>query len=598
MTGWKERLTSFDRLDPDDEVYRRAQHGPRGPEVAPGPSVGRRVAAGITAFAVFGAAAIFAWSAFKGTDDDQLGEPPPVVELGSEGTILWPERTLAELEQAQADADASRAQTRWRLNAPEVARKFANRVLGWPTETFELTVAEGQDDGVTVARLERPIAECPTPAPGESSPDICYPGIEELRLVQPLVEGEGGIWAVSSVSSPSLSVEAQVGQVIQNGASVGVAAEIPEGLKAIAGTGIGEFDSEPSCSGGKGTRLQSGASSVSVSVPSDRESGMGCGERTHGYIYVSSASWRLGPNADPLMGDSSRYVALTAVPISIAIPENSPGEGLTTYTDQLGWSVDLPIEWTITPIRSQDRVSYNGASFSPVPANSDPNAVTPGPIPLGSVEVVITHRAGGPAPDITSDDSTLPLDLDEIGCGDLERRLVCGGIVRGNGTDYSVEIRRGEDASPDAVEAASAIVRSLRFPALEPGDQSNGWLALGPADRYPEGKGRAVYAGGRLQVVYVMSGPGGTYVLDLEPETCGEGQNMTWDQQASQVWIQCPGYTGTGDVRYDRDGSPDPSNGPEFARALRSYPVITAWDGSLLVYEQGSMDGLAESLWP
>ncbi len=71
------------------------------------------------------------------------------------------------------------------------------------------------------------------------------------------------------------------------------------------------------------------------------------------------------------------------------------------------------------------------------------------------------------------------------------------------------------------------------------------------------------------------------------------------DPRTLQIWIQCPDDPGEGDdVRYERDGSPHPGNGPEFDRLLTSHPVITAWDGSLLVYERGSMDGLAESLWP
>lgn len=604
MTGWRTRLEALDRLDPDDDVYRRAQQGPRGPDVAPEPSLGRRVAAAVTAFVVFGAASVFAWSAFRGTgadDRDRLGEASPSVMVvpGPDGTFLWPERSAAELAETQDDADAGGGRTRWRLNATEVAREFANAVLGWPTDTFEMHLVPGEE-GEMVATLERPVALCPTPAPEESSPDICYGGLEEVHLAQPVVEGDGGVWVVSSVAAPDLDVGAGTGQLIQNGSPVAVAAEIPEGLNAVAGANIGHFG-EPNCLALRGKRLQSADSTVSVFIEPDRQSGMACGEQTPGYIYVATASWHVGQNSDPLVGDSSPYVALTAVPITVAIPENSPGEGLTTYTDPLGWSVDLPTDWTITPIQTQDRVTTSGASFSSVPASDEANAVLPGdlsPVAPDAVEVVITHRSGGPAPDHTSDDSPFPLEAADMGCQDHGRWLICGVTVRGNGTDYSVEIRRGAEADADTLQAGEALIESLRFPALEPGDVSNDWLSLGSMDDYREGRGTAVYAGGRLDVVYVMRGPRGDYALDLEPESCGEGQNMTWDPEALQIWIECPAYTGTHDARYDRYGTPDPGNDPAFGRALKAYPIITSWDGSLLVYQAGTIDGLARTYWP
>ena len=110
--------------------------------------------------------------------------------------------------------------------------------------------------------------------------------------------------------------------------------------------------------------------------------------------------------------------------------------------------------------------------------------------------------------------------------------------------------------------------------------------------------GTATWVGGRLGVVYVMRGPGGTYALDLDPDACGEGENQTWDPTTLQIWIQCPAYLGTGDVRYDRFGRPDPGNAPAFRSPLRAHPVITAWDGSLLISTSRVMEELPQRSWP
>jgi hypothetical protein len=283
----------------------------------------------------------------------------------------------------------------------------------------------------------------------------------------------------------------------------------------------------------------------------------------------------------------------------------SMAAGLTTWVDPLGWRVDYPEGWTVTPIATQDRVTTTGAAFSNVdPGVASPNPATPSPVgldpnhmPADAVEVVITHREGGPVPDLLSDDTHFPVQLEELGCS-LGTRLLCGALVRGNGLEYSIEVRRGPDASFEDLAVAEAIVASLRFPALASGDRSNGWVSLDRPKFYERGKGTAAWVGGRLGVVYVMRGPEGTYALDLNPDTCGEGQNQTWDPAALQIWIQCPDYLGTGDFRYDRFGRPDPNNAPRYQTPLEAHPVITAWDGSLLIYVDGSMDQLPRMYWP
>jgi hypothetical protein len=166
--------------------------------------------------------------------------------------------------------------------------------------------------------------------------------------------------------------------------------------------------------------------------------------------------------------------------------------------------------------------------------------------------------------------------------------------VRGNGLDYTVEWRRDVSATAAAIEAGSAIVDTLRFPALSDRDEIGGWVPLGPSRQYEKGRGTPSYAD-RLIVIYVMRGPNGDYALDLEADSCGEGSNDAWDPDTLEIVLECPDG---GDMRFDRFGDPDPDNAPEFAQPLHAYPVITPWNGTLLLYRDGQMDDLPEQRWP
>jgi hypothetical protein len=183
-----------------------------------------------------------------------------------------------------------------------------------------------------------------------------------------------------------------------------------------------------------------------------------------------------------------------------------------------------------------------------------------------------------------------------MGC-DVEAVEACSVQVRGNGLDYSIVWQSDLLATQADIVAGAAIVDTLRFPAMAGGDEIGGWVPLGPSRWFDDGRGTPA-AIDRLGVVYVLRGPGGAYALDLDPDGCGEGENETWDSDTLQIWIQCPDYVGTGDVRYDRFGNPDPRNSAEFSQPLHAYPVITAWNGTLLLYRDGRMDDLPEQRWP
>lgn len=606
---WKDALHDLDDVGPDESVYRRAEQGPTRSDLPPLPNRSTRIVAAVTAFAVFALAAVFAWQAFR---PEALQEGPPnqtpdVVSLGEEGSVLWPARTTDALVELQAEADADRGGTRWLLNPADVADAFVGRVLGWGQMRYEVDL-EHRDDGLVVAHVTKAPESCPPipPAIRDADAAACYAGDEEILLAQPVSQGDGGIWAVVSVTSPSMALAVLPGQVITNGGSVDVSAQVPDELPVVVGSVIGDRDASGNCAGASGTaRLTSPDGRIRVAIGSDRDFGTDCGDRASAYVWVASATWRLRAGADPLVGDSTEYVAVAAVPIVLAIPENAPTEGLQTYVDPLGWRVDYPAGWSVTPIDTQDRVTITGAAFSNVsPGVASPNPATPSPVgldpdqmPSDAVEVVVTHLEGGPMPDLTSDDTRFPVTLGGLGCP-LDTMLLCGTSVRGGGRDFSIEVRRGQDASPEDIAAAEALVASMRFRALRLGERSDGWASLGRPALYAQGEGSPAWVGGRLGLVYVLRGPKGTYALDLDPDGCGEGQNQTWDPKTLQIWVQCPTYLGTTDMRYDRFGNPDSSNAPTFQSPLDAYPVITAWDGSLLIYVDGSMDQLPQMYWP
>jgi hypothetical protein len=606
----RDTLSRIDHVAPTDAVYRRALEGPRRPE-PPGPGRRTRVLAGLTAFAVFAVAAGFAWRIVRNTETLQRTGPHPTAStsvapaLGSPGTVLWPEQDANEIADAQARADSGSGGDPWRLDAERLTARFAETVLGWPDSDYQVTF-ESVGTGAQIAHLERPPAECPSPQPGSDRIDAaCLGGAEDLTLVQPATLGDGGIWSVSAVTSPTTSIEAVPGQPVTNGTTVTAHLDDQDGLYASAGASIGSFTehgSEKNCSAVDETTPHDGAVQIELSVQADAEAGTDCGQDTTAYVWVATAGWGApnGRTGNPLVGDSSPYVALAAVPVVLSIPENAPSAGLSTYTDPMGWKADYPTGWIVTPFEdsSSGRLTLAGAAISNLPMLQEQPGGYPGVPSDGSFEggvgVVITHRDGGPAPDVLRDDPSFPLDP-------AAAQMLPGGMAlaavlpfRGNGMEYQATFS-GQHPSNDDLRALLEVIRSIRFPALATGQTSGGWLSLGPSDDFKDETGTPWWAGGRLGVVYVMRGPGGTYALDLDPDSCGEGQSQQWDPHRLQVLIECPGGT---EIRYERDGTPLPGNPSGSSEPLEIHPVITAWDGSLLINVNSRVDGIVDTYWP
>jgi hypothetical protein len=262
-----------------------------------------------------------------------------------------------------------------------------------------------------------------------------------------------------------------------------------------------------------------------------------------------------------------------------------------TYTDALGWSIDYPRGWYMLPIDWFDgRVELAGAAFSNEPLSpADDEGFGGSPLPdlstlthEGAV-LIITHRSGGPAPTF-DDDSEFPLDPADAQFipGPLPASAVLD--FRGDGLgDFTARFGGYADAPPALYDALDRMIRSIRFQPWEPGDVRNGFAAI--SSDVSEGRGEVNWVA-RLQLIYVMKFDGREYVIDVPDVSC-EGQNQTWDPVAEQILLEGPCYS---DIRYDKDGIPDPSNPLGYRDPLDKHPIVHAWDGETLVALETTYD--------
>src|SRR5881397_3404179 len=102
------RSDAFERLD------RRRQRKARN----------RRITAGVVALLVAIGGSYAAFTVFRGSSGKIAG-------VGDTGFhALWPEVTLADAQQAQAQADAGDPSLAWRLDPKSVAGEFVNQAFG------------------------------------------------------------------------------------------------------------------------------------------------------------------------------------------------------------------------------------------------------------------------------------------------------------------------------------------------------------------------------------------------------------------------------------------------------------------------------------
>jgi hypothetical protein len=602
MTDLKRALRAFDDVSPDDSVLRRAKGGPR--RATPtGRSRGERVVAGVTAVAVFALAGTFAWRLLR-TTGQQLPPDPgaEVVDLGADGSTLWPQRTRDELVSAQSRTDEGSPGARWQLHPDEVIDRFAETVLGWQLDAVTVTVDRSSEaDGRLVAQLERTEESCPPFTAEDEARGLgpCLPGTENVTLAQPVQVGPGGLWVVTAVRSPDIDLDVDPGQVVGNGETVRAAVDLGEELNAARAVVIGGSSELRNCFGFSGDDpVQAATPEIQIHIEPDAETGTECGTRIHGYVVVSTATWNVVSGkhvANPINADSSPYVSVEAIPIVVSIPENGPAPGMNVYEDPLGgWKVDLPEPWYVMPVNDVAGERTLTISNEALPVEADTTrGPDPSAFPADLVVLEITRLVGEPSHETAGNDSAFPLDPDRFlsPSQPTEPTVVA---FQGNGLGYEARLFVGEAAPDGDVAAMLEVIRSLRFPSLIGGDVANGWMSLGKARWYPDGRGSST-AGDRWGVIYVVRAPGGVYVLDLEPESCPSGPgNQTWDPEQVQILYECPFGP---DIRYERDGTPVVGNPPGFTEPLDVYPAIMAWDATILASVTIPIDDV-DRYWP
>lgn len=280
-------------------------------------------------------------------------------------------------------------------------------------------------------------------------------------------------------------------------------------------------------------------------------------------------------------------------------PTESPSTDVVgeIYEHPLGWTVLVPEGWYVVEFDGFDgRVTREGAAISNVPLEPTEDGMAPdlsNLFPDGAA-VVVSHLEGGPAPDVTSDDSAFPIRMEDFEA--IPGGLVVGATrsVRANGSDLVVELAVRADAPALVSETIGAIVGSLRPAPIEPGDRlPSGHLVVDGAPVAEIGSGLEVrVGGGRFMVIHA---PGGFYAIDLPTEVSAT-TSFAWDSLAQEIV-----WTDAGEVfiRYDRSGTPVFSPEGVDPAILPIRPVARAGDGvHLLLHPDSSLGSLPKEMWP
>ena len=508
---WRKRLEHLDGASPSDDVLRRARQGPQVPDdPVPQPSTSTRVVTAIAAFAIFALAiSVFAIPALR------LRE-----QAGGTGDVLlplWPVRTLDGAEQAQAYADGGELPTdvdlsmfKWfpnLLRADAVAHTFALHVLGWKDPTV-VPIDSGTYVDPSGSSTPSTPSTGPYPPPGPSvGPPTCtpvtYPGSAgpsapssigcpdgstgapspfrrftiydgnsfsysepsvTVTMYQPLGTGEGHLWTVLDVRGERIDLGVVPNERLRAGERLALRHSWDRDT-VRAGIHVGASE---------GCDLEADIDAlemhtVEVTVPT-APPGSTCERYEPAYVYAYVlGDERGGSNADPIVdGSSRRLLAMAAVPVVVRSPPDTatPSEvggtvpstpvPWTTYSDDAGWTIDVPSDWIVEPFTEPagGESSHAGATFSSgMPAHSYDG-------PPSGASVTITHLGADDGPP-WEDSSDFPLrwaDLAEIEKGVLQARF------RADGSSYVVNVDAA--ATPNLQPVLERVLGSIPVPVV------------------------------------------------------------------------------------------------------------------------------------
>jgi hypothetical protein len=625
---WRKRLEHLDGASPSDDVFRRARQGPQIPDdPAPQPSTSTRVVTAIAAFAIFALAiSVFAIPALR-LRDEAAGSPDVILPLWPVRTLDGAEQAQAYADGGELPTDVDLSMFKWSpnlLRADAVAHTFAWHVLGWRDPTvvpldsgtyvhpsgsstpsigpYPPTGPSAGPPTCTPVAYPEPVAypgptgpsasmsiECPDGTTGPPSPFrrfMIYDGrlsfgfspSVTVTMYQPLATGEGHVWTVLDVRDERINLGVVPNERLRTGERVAIRHSWdPDIVRAAIHVGASE-----------GCDLDANVDALEMhtlrlTVPTPPP-GSTCERYEPAYVYAYVIGDNRGePYPDPIAdGSPRRSLAMAAVPVVVRLPPpaetwstqggivepNGPSEPQwTTYTDDAGWTIDVPSDWTVEALAEPavGGSSQTGATFSSeTPAHSYVG-------PPSGISVTITHLIDEDDPP-WEDSSDFPLrwaDLAEIDRGVLQARF------RADGAEYVVEVRLGSSAvAPELQRALERIVGSLRFQPWDIGTSRNGWTAIfrlgGTADGEP--RSDIPWDGGGA-----FWSPGLGYVLSGDPVP---GCGGSWDYGDKEgPTLTCEdGRKG----RWSWNGAPYPENPESLQDPIESYPALASWDGFLL----------------
>jgi hypothetical protein len=643
---WRKKLEGIDQVGPHDDVYERAKAGRSLPEAqSPMQRTSTRVATAIAAFVVFALAiSLFAIPTLRLHDESSaLSAGGQWLPLWPARTVEQVQALQDEADAGQADwaLDPQQMATRFGqtvLGWPDVWASPSTLSTGckvasgpYPSGSYGARAFAGLCPADYAPTAYPPPETCDpsmllcggvSSQPGSTSPSAgkfmtyqlfpCDPKTscdlasvpETVDLYQPLAVGESKVWSVLEATNPSIDLAVSPGQTVSNGSSVSTGVRIPVSQQFGFGVHVG---ASGSCRLDTATDVYHGpmsadglttAAGSELATDLGTASGTSCQHAEPGYVFVATSERTIvsgGVAIDPLQGAGGAGLLLTsfaAVPISFEWPDEgvssvaptpTTSTAWTTYTDPLGWTVDVPASWISGLIQSNATSlatgSDSGAWFTsgePLPIPSGvPARDGPDPAP-GEVIIKIFHSTKSPT---VENDSALPLDADAL----LHRQgNEWDGFFHADGIEFVVATYTGDGGafSPQQHDVIQRMISSIRFRPWSAGEIRGDFAALNPtANRPASWKQDGLdwqQIGGRT-FVYMDDGQNGV-LLGPMPD-CGPGEIQDAATNVRAPLLECPDGTKGG---WTIDGQPLMGNSPGLTDPVPPSYVVRAWDGTLI----------------
>jgi hypothetical protein len=521
---WRRKLAGIDQVGPSDDVFERAKAGPSLPErQSPMQRTSTRVVTAIAAFVVFALGiSVFAIPALR------LGGNP-TISAGGQVQPLWPWSSIDAVQAWRDDPQSIGSTSVDHFSSPnEVATAFGRDVLGWtevwaheqgtpetypcpgpgpiPQPDVGFVSPSGAPQlcssvvypGMSMPPTMVPYAPTTAPpafrtfdlstCPPDAACDYAFgPPSASVVVFQPI--GSGGPWAVLEARNNYVGLSLAPGTVLHDGSTIYASGLIPNQTHAVLGfhassTGCGETGTTGgfgSTNQEAGTDLVGGSAGTYARGQLDLKlSGQdpSC-QQQGGYAFVVISDEPVS-TTDPLAGlpSGAGVFAFSAVPLTFTFPtvaassappsldtSTPPQMAWTTYTNDLGWTIDVPRTWDTTKLDGSDaNGDYDGAAFGSAPLEQYPGGPTTVGAPSGEVllilyQYVCTACLGGGS-QTAGDDVQFPLSIDDMDPVD-------GGSVltfRMNGSPFILSIRAGGDGpTPEQTSILSRMVSSITF---------------------------------------------------------------------------------------------------------------------------------------